>query len=336
MFFGILIFLGISSLVSANGPIGHTYGCVMQLNNTDSFFSKECANDTLSRQAFMLGCELPDIAVGKYFEEGGKEYKLTHNWNFQQALMNQANSQDERCLAYGVAGGHLVLDGISHMETVPEAIDTMKLPNNLLHPLLEQKFDATLAQVHPWVVEQTTHMMDAINGPKGPRYVEMVENALGSNSRLDVKSEMVNLQTALGGQFYDTEFKPTGAGILYSGYNAIAAFTKWIQPVIGSANYGGTDYHFRKGIEQSTNIQENWGARYTISPHGFDELTAADNKKYLDLGPLDLTPKDTVMIYLSLVTLIPIGLSIYKRRVWYLLLIPVIILMTIIILYTIV
>lgn len=259
--------------VSAWGPHTHTLITNELFADQSSEIIRTC---TPYKPAFLAGSEIPDITVVYYYSEGGKNYRLTHNWNFQQDVMNQAQSPDEVCFAYGVAQ-HLIADGIVHEGLIPEKIELTLLPNWLLHPLLEKKYDSVIVKLHPELKNETPHMLDAMYGDKGDRYFTMIEKAIGDNPAINVRSDTLKLSYALG-SFYETAYKPTGDAWMFQIYPFIDDLTNKIEPFIASSNLGSAQYWLMKSIEQTTNVYNNWGTRYNISPHGFDKLMSADKR----------------------------------------------------------
>ena len=144
----IALFLVAMPLISSWGV--HTHNRLAQeiLHEETTEIGKMCGETELNKQAYLLGCVAPDLSVIYYFEEGGKEYRLSHNWNFQQEIMSRAKTDDEICFAYGIAA-HLIQDGISHTQSVPRGIEKYRIPNWLLHPLLEKKYDSAIALKYP-------------------------------------------------------------------------------------------------------------------------------------------------------------------------------------------
>lgn len=319
--FGILILsLFCLSMVSAWGP--HTHNALSSsIFNSQNDIGKLCSESELNKAAYLLGAQVPDMTVIYYYAEGGKEYRISHNWNFQQEVMAQALTDDEICLAYGIAS-HLVADGISHNEAVPEGILASKIPNWLAHPLLEKKYDSYLIIKNRELLETTPHMMDALYGENGDRYVEMIDKAMGTNSKIVVKDELVKLSYALG-TFYDGQFVPQGQKWIFKVYPAIDKFTNFLAPVIGSTNSAAMDEYYEKSKEATLNTFNNWGARYKISAHGFDNLSKANE----GIGFY------TIFI-LILIFAAPIAFVIFaKRSKWWLLLIPGLIVVGVVVAY---
>jgi len=310
--------------ISAWGPNTHNQINLEILNENTTTIGEMCGANELNRQAYLLGSVTPDITVIYYYEEGGKNYRLTHNWNFQQELMSRAKTEDEQCFAWGVSA-HLIQDGIAHTQAVPKAIKKYHVPNWLLHPLLEKKYDSAIALQHPELISSTPHMMDALDGPQGERYIELVEYALGENSQLDVKNELTKLRMALD-SFYDAQFRPSGANWIFKAYPYIDKLTNFLAPSIGTMNFGDIEYYYEKAKEQTVSVFNNWGTRYQISPHGFTELSVANEESG---------------IFFTIILLLAFGIPIFivylkrkTRRKWlYLLLIPIILILMVIILY---
>ncbi len=234
-----------------------------------------CAQDQDTREAFLAGSEIPDITVVYYFEHGGDKYRATHNWQFQQAVFAQATNNRERAFAYGIAQ-HLISDSIAHQDIVPNAIKNKGIPNWLLHPLLEQKYDSHLKQNNPEIDQQSKHMFDAIlYGPYADRYIEMCQNALGDT--IDVQSHVVKLAAAFD-SFYNPEggnFKPENVGI-FGLYPFISGMADWMSPLISMAGVDQIDAALLSTLETNRNVYDNWGTYGTLTPHGFDDLRQAE------------------------------------------------------------
>ncbi len=306
--FTILLFSTIPA--SAWGP--HTHTLI-----TDNLFAEQSSEIirtcTPYKDAFLAGSEIPDITVVYYYSEGGKNYRLTHNWNFQQEVMNQARSPDEVCFAYGIAQ-HLITDGIIHEGLIPDRITITYLPNWILHPLLEKKYDSMIVKMHPELKSKTPNMLNAMFGSKGDRYFIMIEKAIGDNPAINVRSDTLKLSYALG-SFYETAYKPTGDAWMFQLYPFIDSLTNSIEPYIPTDNLGNVQYWVTKSTEQTTNVFNNWGTRFNISPHGFDKLNEADKK--IGIG--------IYLILLIFILVIPVFITYQQKQFLWLLLSPLII-----------
>jgi len=307
---------------SAFGPATHTRLVNQLFENPQSKIITDCIP---YKDAFLLGSMTPDITVIYYYSSGGENYQLTHNHNFADEVMAQARTDEERCFAFAIES-HLISDSISHNMAVPKAIKKTFIPNWLVHPLLEQKYDAVMMRRYPELENQSEHMMDALYGPSGDRFVEMVEEALGENIDFDVRSDMEKLSYALGG-FYDEAYKPRGETFIFKVYPYIADFTVFLEPILGSINIGETEFYFDKAQELLENSYNNWGSRYQVSPHGFSALKEADQ---------NVTLFNFIWIVLMF---LPTGLFIFfkKKFKWrYLAFIPLMLLILILFIYAIV
>ena len=125
-------------LTSAWGPNSHNRILdLVEEKFEDNQILEMCYANEENRQALTAGAMIPDIAVVFYYVEGGRDYKLTHNWNFQQEVLSRAVTDDEKCFAYGIAF-HLIADNLVHKKVIPKKIASIKVPNWLAHPLMEK------------------------------------------------------------------------------------------------------------------------------------------------------------------------------------------------------
>lgn len=275
----ILIFVILMiNFVSAWGPHAHNF-IINQIKseNPDNDILKKCLDGGINELSFRAGAEIPDITVVYYFSEGGKNYKATHNWNFQQEVLSRAVTEDEKCFAYGISI-HLIADSISHTKNIPNKIMATRVPNWLTHPLAEKKYDSQLLKDKPEVFEQSKHMLDAMYGSKGDTYIRMIEYSLGENIQINVKKEIDNLAYALD-SFYEDAFRPKiQESSLFILYPYVDAITNYIHPFVGKWSVTDMYFYLDKSCELSINTFNNWGTRHAISPHGFSELLEADEK----------------------------------------------------------
>jgi len=280
LFFVSVFFMSIffMSFVQSWGPATHTYlSNQIEVNGQENDIIRMCFDNGINEEAFRGGSMLPDITVTKYYSEGGREYKLTHNWLFQQELLSEARTEDEKCLAYGVMA-HLLQDSVSHTDAVPQKIESLNIKNWLLHPLLEKKYDSEISKQHPEVAEQVPHILDAYYGQKGDRYVQMIENALGENIDFNVRTEINNLGLAFG-SFYELGMAPTeDVNTLFASYKYINKITDWLHPYVAKSSVADIEQYITKIGDLTINTFNNLGARYSMSPHGFSELQKADQE----------------------------------------------------------
>jgi len=310
--------LAFSSTASAWGPHTHTWLTEQLFERGNSEIIREVNQTEICRDAFLAGSMLPDITVAYYFSGGGAKYRATHNWNFQEQLMSQAKTPDERALAYGVAS-HLVADSVSHTMCIPERIKAYKMPNWLIHPLTEKKYDSLLALDNPGLKDRSKHMLDAIlpsidKHGKADRYIEMVEKALGPNSDFDIETNIELLGHALDSFYKEGGKRPDGGG-LFALYPAIDAMTDWVYPLsTGSMDY--VDYYVQKSLQENENVFNNWGGRTALSPHGFDELSEADSQA---VGVFHIV----FFTYIALMFALPLFFFWWRRNWLFLFLLPI-------------
>lgn len=273
----LLAFLLVVPMITAWGPHAHNY-IIDQIKEKGDYIDivRDCLDGSINEAAFRAGSEIPDISVIYYYSEGGKNYRATHNWNFQQEVMSQASTKDEVCFAYGIAA-HLIQDSISHTKALPEKIKETKVPNWLSHPLFEKKYDSQLVLEHPELMNETRMMLTAMFGTKGEKYRSMIKYALGENVDFDVDKEIDRFAIALD-SFYETEFRPKDEISIFKFYASIDKLTNSIHPIVGKWNIQDINYYMDRNVELCLNTFTNWGARYQLSPHGFAELAKADRE----------------------------------------------------------
>ena len=306
----------------------HTW-IVEQLFDNPTGFIADYAGDEVCKRAFLAGSMVPDITVAYYFAEGGSKYRATHNWNFQYGVMSQANTKDEQAFAYGIAS-HLIADSISHTMCIPERIHAYHIPNWLIHPLTEKKYDSLLAQANPGLKQKSKHMLDAVlkgeaflapgetlaqHNARADRYIKMIEGALMDPS-FDVEKNLIRLAFALD-SFYQDGKAPSGGGI-FALYPAIDALTDLVYPLAG----GGMDqvqFYVDKALQENRNTltTTNWGTHNEMfpRPHGFDELTAADKSAVAIFDVLFFT-------FIIMMFALPIFLMWWRREPRFLIFIP--------------
>ncbi len=275
----VVMFLLVVPMVSSFGPHTHNY-IINQLKEKapEGSVLKDCLDGGIKEMAFRSGAEISDTTITKYFTDGGKDYKILHNWNFQQEMMNRAITPDEKCFCWGISC-HLTPDSVAHTQAIPPKIKRYRIPNWLLHPLWEKKVDSQLVADHPELMEQSKHMLDIMYiSPYGDRYIEIMEDALGSNVDFDVKTEVDNLNWALDG-FYDKAYRPrVQDNSLFIIYPIIDKITNSIHFLVGKKSIKDMNSYIDKSTELTLNVFENPGSRYALSPHGFSELQKADEK----------------------------------------------------------
>jgi len=314
----ILIILAILSLffllpsVSAWGPATHTWITnELHDNPKGNPILEMCAENEENRAAFMAGSMIPDITVVYYFEEGGRVYRATHNWNFQQEVMNQATNDHEKAFAYGIAQ-HLISDSVSHQYVVPATITQTNTPNWLIHPLVEQKYDSQLAQRYPELRQQRKHMFDAIlYGPHGDRYLDMVDNAI-TDVELNVRDLATKLAVAFDSYYdpVDGAKAPSGVGVFHI-YPLVSAVCDAVAPLTFITGMRQMDAAAQRTLDENYNIFNNWGARHALSAHGFDDIYEAEQEAHTGGFSIVFT------IYLLAIFIAPLAVIVFLKRPLY-------------------
>jgi len=252
------------------GPVTHQEMGEEFFRRGTSTVAKEC---TSYQKEFFAGMMVPDVSVIYYYSHP-KTYQSTHNINFLNNIFLNARADhpEERCFAYGVAT-HLVQDDVSHNIYIPESIKKYNIPNNIIHPFMEAIPESHIINLYPVTYQRAIHSMDILflESPNyNPRLLQMVKDALGPTAPLDAEKEARNLAYALGG-FYDQAFKNPDMSFLGKFWSS-AAFV-----LSKTTSYDAMKPLMVESVDKTDEIFLHWDARFTLSPHGFESLKAADN-----------------------------------------------------------
>ena len=279
-----LVFL---SNVKAWDPVSHCYMAETFLDTTSNMVSNLCRN---YRREFLAGALEPDISIAYYYIEGGKVYRVFHNWNFYDMLETLATSDAEHCYAYGIALSHYVPDSYSHNFWLPDSIRQWKNQNWYWHPIQEGRVAASIIKEKPEVYERCRHALDIMF--ENPRLIEITEQAAGTNLPFDVADQTKSLQTALGTAWIDV-YKPSEDNWL----------GKYMWPGIATVISTLSDHEDAKPyFEKSSvlmNCMGNDMSLYStcnsemcpLYPHGFDALNEANAEVY----------SSTILIFLAII-----------------------------------
>jgi hypothetical protein len=182
----------LSSSCFAWGPFVH-FSKFQKAMDDDSIQSPVKDKILANYDACLAGIEAPDVGV-IYYYTNFKAYQSLHDWNYQQKLLELASNDAEETFAicYGI---HLVQDTVSHNFFVPDRIRSTKIPNALIHPVVELKIDPLYQD------PRASHVMDKFDA-----YVHLMNEASGDK---EWGQEGSILRTAIGGEnFYDDGFAP--------------------------------------------------------------------------------------------------------------------------------
>lgn len=270
IFFILLIF--IPSVLSVGDTTHCVYGMYF-LQNSNSEIAKMCRN---YEDYFLFGCFEPDITVFDYFKEEGVRYKATHNWGFQQAIMERATDDALRCYSYGIGICHYGLDIVSHNYMVTEVIKKYSVPNAGSHVAIEAALEAQFIKNFPDEQKECLHMLD-IGLKSSPKYdgrvIQITQEAVGVNSPINVQQQTEKLAGALG-NLYSKAFivKPNWERVSNLVGNLVAPenYYKYFSP---------NKYEIKNtmGYYKMEWLANNWASRNTgETPHGLDTLTKAD------------------------------------------------------------
>ncbi|MCD6139170.1 MAG: zinc dependent phospholipase C family protein [Deltaproteobacteria bacterium] len=268
----LLLLLLLPSVAYAWGPTTHAYFAEYWFEHGTGEIHDLCSK---YKNEFMAGLYMPDITIFYYYTSG-KTYKATHNWNFIDEALRYASNDAERCFVYGMAA-HEVMDYVSHNYFVPGYIKSTMLPNAIIHPVVEGIVEANVIKQHPKLYERVTHDMDILfreNPGSNPRLLKIVEKALGEYTPIDVEENARRLDAAIGG-FYEEAFVNPGTGTLGTIYKSLAN-------VFGGVEVNVDEWKMRNFREMEY-IFNNWQQRYTLSPHGFEELMKSEKERIIML-----------------------------------------------------
>jgi len=277
----LLMLMLVPAISLAASPSRHTTIALTYIERyPNDEIAQKCAN---YQKEFVAGAVCTDFTVDLYLADyanvaagtqdlGG--YAIVHNWGFQQRVMQQAANDAERCLAYGIVA-HLIPDSIWHNNVVSDAIESTGLPNIPYHPLYELQDELYLQRNDPQLIEVMKNTCTIFE--ENPRYAEMFQNAIGTNSPVRVSERMKSMSNLMGSNiFYDGTFKGYKDNPFY-GIAKFAASSIRTTPTEQIAA-GET------AVEKLRYIFNNFNERYSCTPafcpaepHGFTKLQQADS-----------------------------------------------------------
>jgi hypothetical protein len=243
-------------------PIASAFGPNLHYTITREGVKDDTSYDTPLKQlcsqywdACRAGMEAPDVAV-IYYYTSYKSYKATHDWNWQEKLMELANTPEEEAFAIGV-GIHLVEDSVSHNFFVPSKIRKYKLNDFIIHPVVELRIDPKFYD------PIASHSLDKIED-----FLPLMKEASGGK---DWTEEAKLLRAAIAGEsFYDTAYTIPEEQSLYFKFYA------WLNKVL--APHINIDDDVEDIKQQALDELENYlkGSRTVLDPAGTKTLRDAD------------------------------------------------------------
>lgn len=269
------------SNVKSFGPPDHYLHCKRFLTETDNQVSNLCRNHP---RYFFAGCLEPDITIAMnlgqyYFLEGGKVYRITHNWNFYQMIQSAATSDAEHCYAYGIALGHYIPDSFSHNFLIPDSIKTWKQQNFYWHLLTEGRITSGVMKDNSQEYKEMQNALDIMFEDR--RLMEITQYAVGTDFPFSVEEGTLALQSALGKNWIDVYRVPEDNWI-----------GKYLWPTLSSIISSVSNYDDAKPyFEQSLRLADKMGNDISLFnqcdneacplyPHGFEELQKANSEVY--------------------------------------------------------
>ena len=176
--------------IVAPGPNFHINSTTMALSQSPDTLIKKLIEDNLD--ACLVGFEYPDVGIFSYYTNF-KEYAGLHNYNVPDEMLRIATNDRERAFAYCYKL-HLSADSISHNFYVPNAIQITKIPNYLIHPIVELRIEGR------YLDARSNHMME-----KHKEFDAFAAKATGKDWSADAEK----LNTIIGGgQFYSKAYNP--------------------------------------------------------------------------------------------------------------------------------
>jgi len=263
------IFL-LSTVSYAWGPNTHMYLTKTAMDKQDTAIAQLCRNYQTELYA---GLAVPDATVLEYFKNYpvGKNYRLTHNWNFAGKCFERAgDDMSLKCFCYGIST-HEIQDTIAHNYFVVEKIEEFYVPNWIIHPIVEGAVEAHVITEHPELSYLTAHSMDMLFEPGNEIYLDIVQDSIGPTSVFNIRKNAYELSTMLG-SFYTDAFSPKEENVFYSIWNFLAP------PIAYVTNIDDAEYWLKTSSDYTENVYNNWALRLdkNVTPHGSERLAEAD------------------------------------------------------------
>jgi len=181
--------------VSAWAPHTHNYIADKIKERSAETNITFCFDNSANEDGFRAGMIIPDITVLDYINKP-KIYQKTHSWNFQTEVLNRAESQDEKCLAYGIAA-HLIADSVAHGKFMVSKIEKTGFPEYITHPVIEAKYDKCIVSKNKYLIAETGKSLDVFYDAEKEAYIENIKASLGEESKENVKGRINKLATVL-------------------------------------------------------------------------------------------------------------------------------------------
>lgn len=182
------MFLLVINVCFGWGPNTHLHITKQALEESEDTLIKTIIEDNMD--ACYVGLIYPDVGIFYYYTNF-KVYAGLHNYNTGNEILRLASNDRERAFAYCYKI-HLAEDGVSHNYYVPSAIIKSKMPNYIIHPIVELKIEGK------YLDPIANRMME-----NHKEFDKLVEKATG----VDWSGEAEKLNLIIGGSsFYDEAY----------------------------------------------------------------------------------------------------------------------------------
>jgi len=250
------VFLVLTSFsVLSFGPNLHLNILDFAINESENTLIKKIVMENID--ACYAGLVYADAGVFYYYTNF-KLYKGLHNYNTVDEMLRLAKNDRDRAFAYCFKI-HLASDAVSHNIFVPSYIRSTKIPNYIIHPIVELRVEGNYLDI------RATRLLD-----KHKEFDELVTKAVGRDWSKEVDSLRVIIG---GGQFYDKAFTPDST--TWIGRSQRAAH-KLIAVFVSDKSV--VDYR-RLSIEESKAVLR--GETGSLDPSGEEALAQADKESRL-------------------------------------------------------
>ncbi|BDU50005.1 zinc dependent phospholipase C family protein [Haliovirga abyssi] len=189
------------------GPGIHLHLGNKLLNSDKDFEGKDIIKNY--KKEFLYGNIAPDITLGKKYIKDLEKH--SHSWNVGFEILNKANSDKNKALAYGYLS-HLASDIIAHNFFIPKNLLVSKGMRSFSHMILEIKSDMMLYKD----TYELVYKMSKVNLKDEDLFLKSVI----SESFLPFKANR---------KIFEYSLKAMKSKYMYSGIRIFTNYENWIQ-----------------------------------------------------------------------------------------------------------
>ena len=253
----VLILILYTKNVESWGPNFHLNVTTEGLMESEPTLIKQLIVDNLD--GCYAGLIYADVGIFYYYTNF-KLYRGLHNYNTVDEILRLAENNKERAFAYCFKI-HLAEDSISHNFFVPAAIKRTKIPNYIIHPIVELRIEGL------YLNPIANRLME-----RHAEYDKLVEKATGR----DWSSEASKLNTILGGgNFYTQAFAADSSTFIGRTQNKLFKFV-----ALFVSDKSVIDY-YRLSVDAAKGVIR--GETNNLDPSGEKALREADKSTQLTL-----------------------------------------------------